>query len=49
VHVPDDVSVTGFDDIPYAQLAVPPLTSVHSPQVELGARAWEILRALLDG
>lgn len=49
VRVPEDVSVTGFDDIPYAQLAVPPLASVHSPQVELGARAWEILRALLDG
>jgi LacI family transcriptional regulator len=49
VRVSDDVSVTGFDDIPYAQLAVPPLTSVRSPQVELGVQAWKILRALLAG
>jgi DNA-binding LacI/PurR family transcriptional regulator len=49
VRVPEEVSVTGFDDIPYARLAVPPLTSLHSPQVELGARAWKILGALLAG
>jgi LacI family transcriptional regulator len=49
VRVPDDVSVTGFDDIPYARLAVPSLTSVDSPQVELGVQAWKVLRALLAG
>ncbi|MFI6375674.1 LacI family DNA-binding transcriptional regulator [Streptomyces sp. NPDC050546] len=49
VRVPDDVSVTGFDDIPYARLAAPPLTSVYSPQGALGAQAWKILQALLAG
>lgn len=49
VRVPDEVSVTGFDDIAYAGLAVPALTSVRSPQLELGSLAWQSLNALLTG
>lgn len=37
--VPDDVAVAGFDDIPIAHYLTPPLSSVHVPISELGARA----------
>ena len=31
LRVPQDISVTGFDNIKLAQFSYPPLTSVHSP------------------
>jgi DNA-binding LacI/PurR family transcriptional regulator len=42
-HVPGDVSVVGFDDIEFAALAQPPLTTVSLPRTELGRRAVEAL------
>jgi LacI family transcriptional regulator len=39
VAVPAEIAVAGFDDIPIAQYTSPPLTSVHVPITELGARA----------
>ena len=33
--VPRDLSITGFDDLPIAEFAVPPLTSVHQPIPEM--------------
>jgi len=43
VAVPEDVAVAGFDDIPLARYMDPPLSSVHVPIRELGARAVELL------
>jgi LacI family transcriptional regulator len=43
VQVPDEMSVAGFDDIPLARYMDPPLSSVHVPICELGARAVELL------
>ncbi|MGE4465338.1 substrate-binding domain-containing protein [Sphaerochaeta sp.] len=43
LHVPAQVSVTGFDDIPYSTLSVPALTTIHQPTKELGRRAIEYL------
>ncbi|MBU6350277.1 MAG: LacI family transcriptional regulator [Chloroflexi bacterium] len=43
LHVPHDVSIVGFDDIPFAAVAVPPLTTVAQPAYELGSRAAELL------
>jgi len=42
-HIPRDISVIGFDDIAFAALAEPPLTTVCLPRVELGRRAVEAL------
>lgn len=34
--VPEDISVVGFDDIPFANIFMPPLTTVHCPAYETG-------------
>lgn len=49
VRVPDDISVTGFDDIPFARFNVPPLTTASVPYEELGREAWNRLQALING
>jgi LacI family transcriptional regulator len=45
LKVPDDVSITGFDDIELAQVVYPALTTVHVPHREMGRQA---ARALVD-
>jgi DNA-binding LacI/PurR family transcriptional regulator len=47
--VPEDLSVAGFDDIFFAPLVRPPLTTVRQPKKEIGRRAMEILLGLLHG
>lgn len=47
--VPRDLSVAGFDDIFFAPLLNPPLTTVHQPMRKIGERAAELLLALLRG
>ncbi|MCU1410088.1 MAG: LacI family transcriptional regulator [Rhodoglobus sp.] len=49
VRVPEDMSVTGFDDIPFARYTTPPLTTLSVPHEELGAQAWHRMRALVSG
>jgi len=44
-----DVSVAGFDDIPLAEHAHPPLTTVRQPIYEIGQRICEMLLSLLQG
>lgn len=43
IRIPQDISIVGFDDIAFASLADPPLTTVCSPRVEIGRRAIEAL------
>ncbi|GAB4085995.1 LacI family DNA-binding transcriptional regulator [Myceligenerans cantabricum] len=46
IAVPEEVSVTGFDDIQVAQDLAPSLTTAHLPMSEMGAAAFELaLRA----
>ena len=47
--VPEDVSVAGFDDIEYASLFAPALTTMRQPRAELGRRAAEYLVARMAG
>lgn len=50
IRVPEDVSITGFDDIELAQVAYPALTTVHVPHREMGRQSAKALVALLkDG
>jgi DNA-binding LacI/PurR family transcriptional regulator len=48
--VPADLSIVGFDDIPFAALANPPLTTVGQPIRQLGEQAADLLlRVIEDG
>jgi LacI family transcriptional regulator len=46
--VPEILSVVGFDDIAWAQLSDPPLTTVNIPKHQMGREAAHRLVALLD-
>jgi LacI family transcriptional regulator len=48
LRVPEDVSVVGFDDIAFAALSNPPLTTVRLPRDELGRKAVEALMAIIE-
>jgi LacI family transcriptional regulator len=47
LRVPADISVVGADDIPFAALAHPPLTTVRMPREQLGRLAFEMLASML--
>ena len=49
LRVPDDLSVVGFDAIPLARMAMPPLVSVSQPLREMGYRAMRAAEQLLRG
>jgi LacI family transcriptional regulator len=42
-RVPEDVSVTGFDNVMLSQFAVPALTTMHVPREEIGRTICECL------
>ncbi|MDX8539771.1 substrate-binding domain-containing protein [Mesorhizobium abyssinicae] len=43
LRVPDDMSMIGFDDIPYAVTTWPPLTTIAQPVEKIGTRAVSLL------
>ena len=49
MHVPGELAVVGFDDIPLAAQLRPTLTSVAQPALELGTLAVEVATALAAG
>ena len=49
LHVPADVSLAGFDDLPTSHYAIPPLTTVHQPIYEVGRLAASAMLQLLAG
>lgn len=48
LSIPRDISIIGFDDIAFAALADPPLTTICSPRLEIGRRAIEALMATIE-
>ena len=49
LRVPEDISVTGFDDLFVASYAEPPLTTVRQPMRRMGQIAMEDLIKLMSG
>jgi LacI family transcriptional regulator len=49
IRVPDQISIAGFDDIPFARYTAPTLTTASVPVEQLGEQAWSRLRDLLGG
>lgn len=49
LHIPDDISIVGFDDIPWARYSDPPLTTIHLPAQELARTACVMLMDLMRG
>jgi LacI family transcriptional regulator len=49
LRVPDDIALAGFDDVPIARFASPPLTTVRVRIADLGRLAFERLVAEIDG
>jgi LacI family transcriptional regulator len=43
IAVPDEMAVVGYDDVVFASMLSPPLTSVRQPPYELGVVAAELL------
>ena len=48
LRIPNDISIVGFDDISFASLAEPALTTVCSPRAEIGRLAFEALALTMD-
>ncbi|WP_127144978.1 LacI family DNA-binding transcriptional regulator [Pelagibacterium montanilacus] len=49
IRVPKEVSVVGFDDIVFAEAAIPALTSIRQPREAMGMRAMDLVLALIEG
>jgi LacI family transcriptional regulator len=49
LRIPEDLSVVGFDELPVARWASPPLTTVRQPLAEMGSAAAQMLGELIDG
>ena len=49
LRVPEDLSVVGFDDVEYAVMGHPRLTTVRQPCYELGRTAGELLLTQIQG
>jgi DNA-binding LacI/PurR family transcriptional regulator len=49
LRVPHDLSVVGFDDLPFARVVEPPLTTIAIDPEDLGASAFEVLAELMAG
>ena len=49
LHIPDDLSVLGFDDLPVARWVSPPLTTIRQPLIEMAETAAELVLAIGRG
>ena len=43
VHIPDELAIAGYDDLPICNLYTPSITSVHTPYEVLGKKTLELI------
>jgi len=48
IRVPEDISIIGYDDMPYASVFNPELTTLHLPRREWGRSACRMLISILE-
>lgn len=48
LHIPEDISVVGFDNIIFSAYTNPPLTTLDQPKHYIGAEAARLILGLLD-
>jgi len=48
VCIPKDISIIGFDNIPFSDCTNPPLTTIAQPAYQMGQKAVELLLKLID-
>jgi LacI family transcriptional regulator len=49
LHIPEDLSVVGFDDLPVTQWVSPPMTTVRQPLIRMAEAAAEMAVAIARG
>lgn len=49
IKVPQDISVVGFDDVPFAAMFSPALTTIRCPAIEIGQLAAQLLKQQISG
>lgn len=49
LSVPDDIAVTGFDDIPLASLVTPQLTTLRQPNALIAQQVMDLIHERLSG
>ena len=49
LHIPDDISVVSFDDIPWSAYSDPPLTTIHIPAEDMARQACMLLLDMIHG
>lgn len=48
LRIPQDISITGFDDLEVSRYVDPPLTTISQPAEKLGEKSAELLFQLID-
>jgi len=48
-RIPEDISIAGFDDLPYSEILTPPLTTIRQPGYRLGFEGAKMLLAQIEG
>lgn len=48
-RVPQDISITGYDNLPISECCVPPLTTIYQNRLHIGKAAFFTLQQIKNG
>lgn len=48
-RIPEDLSIVGFDDLPFSEISNPPLTTIRVPKQEMGRMAVQRILPIMSG